>query len=71
MSEARKVYAVPILPPVLLGRAENLLDAELLVTNAGYRIMGEEDRGLDGLVDDEEGERAVWRVAVWPEGVQP
>ncbi len=71
MSEARKVYAVPILPPVLVGRAENLLEAELLVTNAGYRIMGEEDGGLDGLVDYEEGEGAVWRIAVWPEGVQP
>ena len=68
MSEAHKVYAVPILPPVLVGSAENLLDAELLVANAGNRIMGEEDRGLTGLVDDEE--RAVWRVAVWPEGVQ-
>ena len=68
MSEARKVYAGPILPPVLVGSAENLLDAELLVINAGYRIMGEEDGGLNGLVDYEEG--AVWRVAVWPEGVQ-
>ena len=69
MSEVRRVYAVPILPPVLVGRAENLLEAELLVTSAGYRIMGEEDCSLDGLADDEEG--AVWRVAVWPEGVQP
>ena len=68
MSEARKVYAVPVLPPVLVGSAENLLEAELLVANAGYRIMGEEDGGLNGLVDDEEG--AVWRVAVWPEGVE-
>jgi len=69
MSEARKVYAVPMLPPILVGSAENLLAAELLVTNAGYRIMGEEDGGLDGLADDEE--EAVWRVAVWPQGVQP
>ena len=38
MSEARKVYAVPMLPPVLVGRAENLLAAELLVTGAGYRM---------------------------------
>ena len=30
MSEARKVYAVPILPPVLVGSADNLLDVELL-----------------------------------------
>ena len=68
MSEVRRVYAVPILPPVLVGRAENLLEAELLVSSAGYRIMGEEDCSLDRLADDEE--EAVWRVAVWPDGVQ-
>jgi len=48
MSEARKVYAVPILPPVLVGSAENLLDAELLVITPAIASWAKRTAALMG-----------------------